>query len=157
MVKKCSFTTRGPASWTMIAMHLWIACARVPQGDGGDLTRVGSNPSENPTVGNGQQPHPGAGNIQYVCTTRFIESVRGTFFLILCVVVFFIMSSCMSLNLEKKNQLGEHTQITAVETDNGQCAQPRNLPHGQIPHSRLKENGQNPRCLSPPPPPPTFA
>ena len=46
-------------------------------------------------------------------------------------------TSGMFVRLGSLNQLGEHTQIT-VQTDNGQCAQPRNPPHGQIPHSRLK-------------------
>ena len=53
---------------------------RSQQGDGGDLTRVGVKCILNPHPGTDEmvkQPHPGAGNARYVCTTWSIESVRG--------------------------------------------------------------------------------
>ena len=50
-------------------MHLSFACSRVPPpGDGGDLTRVGSNLSENTNLATEEMvkwPNPGEGNVRY--------------------------------------------------------------------------------------------
>ena len=108
-------------------------------------------------------PTPGAENVRYVCTTRFIESVRGThtdkiknFSIFNLKKVLVSGPKCCILKFLSGWRWERIVEMSApartsfkkkLKTGDGQCAPPRNPPYGQIPHPQVKQSGQNPRGL----------
>ena len=117
-----SITKVCDKKWRVIdLMHLSIACPRSPPPPPpremvGILPGGGQIYPKTPTRGTEKMvkhPHPGEENVRYVCTTRFIESVRGT-----------------------------HTD-KIKNWRWSMCPTPGswNPPYGQIPHPRVKRSG----------------